>query len=546
MINQTVIHFMLLLQGFGVFIGIPINLLVLLIRAIKLHQNKRMSSYHIIITNLAVADLLTSLTLAFEMKNTLSHFFWPYSHTMCYVIKGVSIVSSSIDGLFILLLSFERYYGCINLTKKWKRRTILIITGFIWCLTIVIRLPDLMQIQMWDHKMYLPKATNVQNLTGPHQYVTQLNNSRIFKNVNVSIEPITHPIKSNVSLTVQNNTNISYTSIPDTCSAMPLNGQWKKVNLNFRLIVTLVIPLLSTIFFHYKLYNFIRTHVRNMSLICDGSSQLFNNPTFCKPSESGGGIAQKKATRHHSTGSTNSERPRKATRQTSTCSTGDIGTSRKASRQCSLDPSDISNYSEGRRCSYQGLSEERMLISPIIKEATPFTQEEFHVKEANNSQSKVVKFLHILFHQDNWKTSRSSVTKKPKISITRAPHPVTKTIRLKIHILYAISVALFVLWFPTYLWLYLHAYNWKLVIHHMNWNVLVAFTYVRYLHCSVNGIIYSVIDKTFRDDVRKVLKTLDIFQMYQWSSNEIPSTRTSRTASFDSFGKSASAMQWKD
>ena len=80
--------YLLLLQGIGVVIGIPINLVVLLIRAMKFHQNKRMSSYHIVITNLAVADLLTSLTLAFEMKNSSQNFLWPYSLSMCYAIKG--------------------------------------------------------------------------------------------------------------------------------------------------------------------------------------------------------------------------------------------------------------------------------------------------------------------------------------------------------------------------------------------------------------------------------------------------------------------------
>ena len=284
-----------------------------------------------------------------------------------------------------------------------------------------------------------------------------------------------------------------------------------------------------------------------MSIISEGSSQLFNNPAYYKPTEpSGGGTTKKKATRHHSTGSANSERPRKATRQTSTSSAGDIGTSRKASRQCSLDPSDISSFSEGRSCSYPGLSEERMLISPIIRETTPFTQEDFRPKESTKPKSKVTKFLHLLFRKESRKTGRSLTIKKPKISITRAPHPVTKTIRLKIHILYAISIALFVLSFPFYLWHYLYAYNKQLLFRSLNGSVLVAFTYVRFLHCSVNGVIYSVIDKTFRDDVRKVLKALDICQMYQWHPHEIPSTRTSRTASFDSCGKSATVMQWKD
>ena len=139
----------IIVQYICAIIGIPINFLVLLVRLMKLKEQGRMSSYHIIITNLAFADLISSTVLTFEIKNATHGFVWPFSLTACYLVKGILVITTSIGGLFILLLSFERYYGTINMTvRKWQRKTTVAMTICIWIAAILIQLPDILNIDM--------------------------------------------------------------------------------------------------------------------------------------------------------------------------------------------------------------------------------------------------------------------------------------------------------------------------------------------------------------------------------------------------------------
>lgn len=438
----------IIVQYICAIIGIPINFLVLLVRLMKLKEQGRMSSYHIIITNLAFADLISSTVLTFEIKNATHGFVWPFSLTACYLVKGILVITTSIGGLFILLLSFERYYGTINMTvRKWQRKTTVAMTICIWIAAILIQLPDILNIDM-----------------------VQIDNIKLCKN-----------------MTTINNTKYHELCKPNVCVVKHMTPSQKKIYLNFKFILTIVIPVLTTVYLHYKLYVFIKSHARHMMLMtCDSNSSVFINQTY------------------KNNNNNNNHQTRK------------------------LSPDTIPPLeNKTQRKSLDVISEGNVLLSTQISNDST-TEMMVHTDAQKTSflclqAQKIKKFFQ----------SSSSQRNTPKIQVnSKGKRVVNKNIRLKCHVLYAISMALLAFSTPYYVWEYLFMYSHSTLVK-MNWQILLAFTYIRYLHCFVNALIYSIIDKRFRNDVY-LLVTCKKPNLNNMDGLLIPSGVRTRTTSFDS------------
>ena len=449
----------IIVQYICAIIGIPINFLVLVVRLMKLIEQGRMSSYHIIITNLAFADFISSTVLTFEIKNATNGFVWPFSLTACYLVKGILVTTTSIGGLFILLLSFERYYGTINMTvRKWQRKTTVVMTIFVWIAAILIQLPEIMNIHMF-----------------------QFNNIELCQN-----------------MTSTNNTNNAvYSTLckPDTCVSgnKDLLPSQKKIHLNVKFILTIVIPVLTTIYLHYKLYAFIKSHARHMMLMtCDSNSQMFINQSY-----------------NNNNNNNNNNQKRK------------------------LSPDTIPPLGkETQRKSLVVISEEKMLLSSTLSNGSTI--------QNNMARTDTQKPSFLCLQAEKIKKifQRSpSQRNTPKIQVNKkGKRAVNKNIRLKCHVLYAISIALLAFSIPIYTFEYLFLYKHSLLVT-LKWKILVAFTYVRYLHCFVNALIYSIIDKRFRNDVYVLAKTIMTCKKPNLNNMDgllIPSGVRTRTTSFDS------------
>lgn len=450
------LHVTIIVQYICAIIGIPMNFLVLLVRLMKLKQQGRMSSYHIIITNLAFADLISSTVLTFEIKNATHGFVWPFSLTACYLVKGILVTTTSIGGLFILLLSFERYYGTINMTvRKWQRKTTVAMTICIWIAAILIQLPDIMNIEMYQHY-----------------------NVEVCKNITSNI----------------NTTSYSNLCKPDTCVVKEMLPSQKKIYLNFKFVLTIVIPVLATIYLHYKLYSFIKSHARHMMLMtCDSNSstQVFINQSY------------------KNNNNNNNNQKRK------------------------LSPDTIPPLvNETQRKSLVVISEEKMLLSKTSSNGSTIQN------KMVDTDAQKPSFLCLQAEKIKKIFQRSSSQgNTPKIQVNKkGRRAVNKNIRLKCHVLYAISMALLAFSIPYYTWEYLFLYKYSTLVE-MNWKILLALTYIRYLHCFVNALIYSIIDKRFRNDVyvlAKILVTCKKPNSKNMDGLLIPSGVRTRTTSFDS------------
>ena len=450
-----------ILQCLGVVIGVPINLMVLLVRFFKLKEQRRMSSYHIIITNLAIADLITSSLLAFKTKSTSQDFIWTFSYTMCFIVQGVSSVTTSIDGLFIVFLAFERYSGIVNMTRKWQRKTTLLITLAIWVLAFFIRFPHILNIFVFQH--YDLKTCNSTR--------TSFNSSSTLTNNTI------------------NQLSSSLCKPYTYCLIKTMETSKREIYFNFLFASTIVIPVLVTALLHFKIYLFVKKHARHLSLMsCSSSSQTFINQAYINNNNNNNKSKKRKYSPDESSGG----RPLEAISE----------------NRMLVDPS--GNEREGSLSIFKSIQQKfRAIMDRVPSTSSTETQR---------------------------KPSVTSTHSIPKIRIGGKNYEVVNTnIQLKIHVLYAISIALFILSLPYYTWHYLHLYHNKYLFNKTNWRILSAFTNVRFLHCFVNGLIYSVIDKRFRADVRSLMKFLFTCKKQEnWKDLLIPSTIRTRTTSFDS------------
>ena len=382
-------------------LGIPINLLVLLVRVFKFCQKKKISSYQFIIFNLAAADLLSSVVLCIQVEYAVNSFSWSHSTHLCIFVKYVSEICNSIPGLLILLLSFERYYGTVNLTKKWRLRTTIIVSFLIWVFTILSRTPTAL-------------------VSTTYQY---------------------------------GNTTV--------CSILEY-AKYGGYYLNFRTITFFAIPLVTTIFFHIKLYLFIKSHHHKMAYV-----RKFSGTTI---------------------------------------------------RRSSFDPSQLSHNNSRRPTLHAILEYEEASTSFIGDLMLEQTAKKGYL------QKKLNEILNCLLC--------ACCTNKNENPLNREQR-ITRNIPLKIHILLAITIFFFLCFLPHHAYHYLFFYNRQAYV--TIWRKVSWLSWFRYFHCFINGFIYSVMDKTFRKDVRKILKSIYACRIQQMNDESLVTANltASRTASIE-------------
>ena len=104
-------------------------------------------------------------------------------------------------------------------------------------------------------------------------------------------------------------------------------------------------------------------------------------------------------------------------------------------------------------------------------------------------------------------------------------------IKLKIHILVTISLAFFFCMFPTHLYHYLFLYR---KLHLVDFQTLIVFSWMKYFHCFLNGLIYSLLDERFRYDLWMVVRSILRCKPYFKREFNTRSQRSFARASVDS------------
>ena len=145
----------LVIQITSCVLGVLMNSLVVLVRLVKLFHRRRISSYHFIILNIAVADLIYALLILIDINT--KDFIWPYSEGVCQVVKPLKMTTGDIPGFFMVLLAFERYQGTIKpLGQRFRMRTLMLICFILWFFTVGLVFPYgfYLRIQTFRNKLY--------------------------------------------------------------------------------------------------------------------------------------------------------------------------------------------------------------------------------------------------------------------------------------------------------------------------------------------------------------------------------------------------------
>ncbi|XP_066936377.1 5-hydroxytryptamine receptor 1B-like [Clytia hemisphaerica] len=145
--------------------------------------------------------------------------------------------------------------------------------------------------------------------------------------------------------------------------------------------------------------------------------------------------------------------------------------------------------------------------TPKLSDRTSSSDSVFLPENENENASK-----HSLIYQLLQKVLLCCCSSKAKTQ-RRHKTPFQWGIKLKIHILVTISLAFFFCMFPTHLYHYLFLYR---KLHLVDFRTLTLFSWMKYFHCFVNGLIYSLLDERFRYDlwmvVRSILKCKPYFK----------------------------------
>lgn len=137
------------IQVISMVLGVILNSLVLLVRVVKFYKRRRISSYHFIIVNIAVVDLVFSILINIDIQakdNT-----WDYSLTACQISKTTNVIAGDIPILFMVLLAFERYQGTIKpFGQRFHLKTLVLISGLITFFTVGVYFPYGFYLQLTD------------------------------------------------------------------------------------------------------------------------------------------------------------------------------------------------------------------------------------------------------------------------------------------------------------------------------------------------------------------------------------------------------------
>lgn len=130
------------------FLGIIFNLIVILVRGAKFYRQRRISSYHFIILQIAFADLIFACTLAFDIEKQIHDYQWLHSLVSCRLVHCLNMTSSGVPIFLMMLLAFERYQGIINtLTYHLRTRSIAIIALVLWVLAFALSMPSVLNVR---------------------------------------------------------------------------------------------------------------------------------------------------------------------------------------------------------------------------------------------------------------------------------------------------------------------------------------------------------------------------------------------------------------
>uniref|UniRef100_A0A7M6DQU5 G-protein coupled receptors family 1 profile domain-containing protein n=2 Tax=Clytia hemisphaerica TaxID=252671 RepID=A0A7M6DQU5_9CNID len=215
---KTAIDALFWMKTVSMVLGIIFNILVIVVRGNKFVRQRRISSYHFIILQIALADLIYACLLSFEVEKHLNNFVWVHSLAACRIVYPLSAMSAGVPILLMLLLAIERYLGVINaLTHKLRTRSILLVGIFIWVFSFIVILPILFSLKIHDQ----------------------------FGACTEEMDPLLD-----------------------------------KVVTIFYLVVFMLIPLLLSTLFHCHIYHFVRRHTKKMSMHVQSKTppgQLNNN-----------------------------------------------------------------------------------------------------------------------------------------------------------------------------------------------------------------------------------------------------------------------------
>lgn len=193
-------------------VGVPLNLAILFVRSLKMYQRRRMSAYQFCVCQLAIADLLAAITTAFDIHVFFHGNLWHFGVLACKLIKTFQSIGFSTSGMIMTIMAYERYQGIINpICHRLNFRRTVIACVIVWVYIFLKFIPSFMANDVYG------------------QQCVEINfPSRNFQ--------------------------IGYGI--------------------FHCVTSLLIPLLLTTWYHSKIFLFMRTHTRAMSVHCHRSNTV--------------------------------------------------------------------------------------------------------------------------------------------------------------------------------------------------------------------------------------------------------------------------------
>lgn len=414
-IKEEIYHPTLTIYTISLMLGVVLNTMVIVVRVVKYIHKREISSYQFIITQIAVSDLIFAILIAFDIDMYIYKGVWRFSPSLCVFLKPTQSISSSIPGLFMIILAFERYQGIKNtLGQKWTLKKMVIISIIAWLFAILSFIP--------------------------------FGNIIVVANVRIGNQTV-------------NKCFYDETRYP---SKLFSDIYYPFVSISF-----LVIPFLLTTFFHYRIYNFVKSHAKKMSI----HRQSIGNPN---------------------------------NQLDGSCCIG----------------SDSSDYKSSADETGRGVDIVERFQCGTIDEVE---DDDVFIPQEKPRKNIMGQTLRRIFNS----SLNLRKTIREKVLGTRRPRSGPR--KLKIHILFAITICFFVCIFPNQLWHHLIKFK---VLNPSNSLVKMhqVFACFIYLHCFFNGIIYSVMDKKFRSEAWVVIKSIATLKPYYRQEQAIITARPSRVS----------------
>ena len=409
-------------------LGITFNLIVIIVRSSKFFRHRKISSYHFIILQVALADILFALLLTVDVhRHHMKSVRWLYSKIACRIIKPLETVSSNVPGLLMMLLAFERYQGIINtLTHRLRTRSIALIGLSFWVVSLLLELPSLLALEI-------------------------------------------HP---------------SYGACIQMWSTLT-----KQVITLYTFIIYMIIPGISTAIFHYRIYYFVLKHTKKMSMHCQSTAGFVPNVS-----------------------SNNNVEKRRQTTDTKYSNTSLNMTSIELCEESVDSRQPFKTIGEDYAVKYSVGEEDEVCSVPVQQESHVVRYGRKTVRRILYNGTRIRQCLKRRFHSMHSETRRNRERK------------------LKIHILLAITLCFFVCKLPFELWHMAFAFGFtpKRILVQRIYYVLAG---LMYMHCFINGIIYSLVDFKFRRDLKLIVKSIIFWKPYYRNdpSRRLSSTQTRTT-----------------